>query len=293
MARGKRGRQLTGYVPDHVVFDLETTGLSPLEDQIIEISAVKVEKGEVRGTFSTLVDPGRPIPAAATRVNGITDQMVAGAPTVERAMEQFLAFIGTSVLVGHNIHSFDMRFLYQAISVGMGRELSNDYIDTLPMARCCLPQLRRHRLTDLAAHFHISTEGAHRALNDCMMNEKCYAKMGKQMAEAGERAGSGGYAGMGARAGSGGYAGMGARTGGETGAAAEAAATAVGAVRSSGSAGRCPRCGGELVKRNGRYGPFLGCGNFPSCRYTQNLSLVKGPNGHDGMPGGDKNVRDL
>lgn len=242
MARGKRGRQLTGYVPDHVVFDLETTGLSPLEDQIIEISAVKVEKGKVCGTFSTLVDPGRKIPAAATRVNGITDQMVAGAPTVEQAMEQFLAFIGTSVLVGHNIHSFDMRFLHQAVSVGMGKELSNDYIDTLPMARCCLPQLRRHRLTDLAAHFHISTEGAHRALNDCMMNEKCYAEMGKQMAEAGERAGSGGYAGMG-----------------------------TGPARSSGSVRRCPRCGGELVERNGRYGPFLGCGNFPSCRYTQNL----------------------
>ena len=80
MARGRRGRQLYGYVPDHVIFDLETTGLSPLEDKIIEISAIKVEKGKVCGTFSTLVDPGCPIPMAASRVNGITDQMVAGAP---------------------------------------------------------------------------------------------------------------------------------------------------------------------------------------------------------------------
>ncbi len=244
MAREKRGRQLTGYVPDHVVFDLETTGLNPLEDQIIEISAVKVEKGEVCGTFSTLVDPGRPIPRAASKVNGITDEMVAGAPTMEKAMEQFLAFIGPAVLVGHNIHCFDMKFLYQAICAGMGKALPNDYIDTLPMARACLPRLRRHRLTDLAAHFYISTEGAHRALNDCMMNEKCYAEMGKQMAEVSAEAGA---------------------------AAPPAVPATVGSVRSGKSAGQCPRCGKELVRRNGRYGPFLGCGSFPSCRYTQDL----------------------
>ena len=240
MARGRRGRQLYGYVPDHVIFDLETTGLSPLEDKIIEISAIKVEKGKVCGTFSTLVDPGCPIPMAASRVNGITDQMVAGAPKAAKALEQFLAFIGSSVLVGHNIHSFDMKFLYQALSEELGKELPNDYIDTLPMARRCLPQLRRHRLTDLAAHFRISTEGAHRALNDCRMNETCYERMGQLSAEAGGRAG------------------------------AEAAA-AVDPARPGSSAEKCPRCGGELIKRNGRYGPFLGCGNFPSCRYTQNL----------------------
>ena len=76
----KRGRRLSGYRPDYVVFDLETTGLSPETDGIIEISAVKVRGGKVTDSFSTLVNPGRHIPAAASRVNGLTDSMVADAP---------------------------------------------------------------------------------------------------------------------------------------------------------------------------------------------------------------------
>ena len=190
MEEQKKGRRLSGYKPDYVVFDLETTGLSPETDKIIEISAVRVRGGKAEKNFSTLVNPGRKIPAAASRVNGSTDAMVADAPVIEDALADFLLFIEQDILVGHNIHSFDMKFLYQALSEELGKELPNDYIDTLPMARRCLPQLRRHRLTDLAAHFRISTEGAHRALNDCRMNETCYERMGQLSAEAGGRAGA-------------------------------------------------------------------------------------------------------
>lgn len=227
MEKQKKGKRLSAYQPDYVVFDLETTGLSPATDQIIEISAVKVKGGRIKDTFSTLVNPGRHIPASASQVNGITDGMVADAPVLKDVLKRFLVFIGEDTLVGHNIHSFDMKFLNAAMQEFYQKDLENDYIDTLYMARSCLKELARHRLVDLAAHFRISTQGAHRALNDCMMNQKCFEEMGKRMAAAGP------------------------------GQSREPAAEV------------CPRCGGELVMRNGRYGPFYGCGNYPRCRYTR------------------------
>ena len=225
MEKQKRGNRLSGYRSDYVVFDLETTGLSPEIDEIIEISAIKVKKGKVEGHFSTLVNPNRRIPAAASQVNGITDEMVKDAPKLKDALESFLSFIGKEILVGHNIHSFDMKFLNHAMEELYGTNVSNDYIDTLYMARSCLKELSHHRLTDLAAYFHIIKEGAHRAQNDCMMNQKCYEEMGKLMKETGSQ------------------------------------------LPETES---CPRCGGQLMKRSGRFGTFYGCSNFPRCRYTRN-----------------------
>ena len=102
------GNLLNTYVADYVVFDLETTGISPKTDEVVEISAVKVEHGKVTDEFSTLVNPKRRIPYGASRVNGITDDMVAEAPFFEQVLEEFLEFIEGFVLVGHNIARFDM-----------------------------------------------------------------------------------------------------------------------------------------------------------------------------------------
>lgn len=176
-----KGKRLNRYVPDYVVFDLETTGISIQRDTIIEISALKVEQGKITGEYSTLVNPHRHIPAGASAVNGITDAMVANAPDLKKAMEGFLAFIGQRVLVGHNIHTFDTNFIYDAAFSLFGKELRNDYVDTLYMARQCLPQLSHHTLGDVSAYFHISTAGAHRALNDCRMNQQIYEQMGKMI----------------------------------------------------------------------------------------------------------------
>lgn len=174
-----KGKKLTCYLPDYVVFDLETTGINSQRDSIIEISAVRVCAHEKVAEYSTLVNPGRKIPASATAVNGITNAMVADAPAIREAMEGFLEFVGDSVLVGHNIHSFDMKFVYDAAFSELGREVPNDYVDTLFLARRCLPELSHHRLTDVSDYFHIATEGAHRALNDCIMNMQCYEELGK------------------------------------------------------------------------------------------------------------------
>lgn len=174
-----KGRALLEYLPDYTVFDLETTGISVWSDEIVEISAAKVRGGKVTDTFSLLVNPGRPISAGASAVNGITDDMVADAPPLSEAFPQFMDFAGEDVLVGHNIQAFDLYFLDRASRALFGKPVSSDYVDTLPLARRCLPGLAHYRLTDLAAYFHISTQGAHRALADCMMNQKCYEALGK------------------------------------------------------------------------------------------------------------------
>ena len=101
------------------------------------------------------------------------------APDLRQALDDFLAFVGRDILVGHNIHTFDTNFLYDGAVRELGTKVTNDYVDTLYLARNCLPTLRHHRLTDLAEHFSISTKGAHRALQDCHMNYQCYLELGK------------------------------------------------------------------------------------------------------------------
>lgn len=179
MAVRNKGKRWNKYVKDYVVFDLETTGVNPERDVIIEISAVRVCDGEVVAEYSTLVNPKRHIPAGATAVNGITDDMVRDAPDIREAIAGFMDFIGDDILVGHNIHTFDMNFAYDAAWRALEKELKNDYIDTLYLSRHCLPELRHHKLTDISEYFHIDTKGAHRALNDCMMNQKCFEELGK------------------------------------------------------------------------------------------------------------------
>ncbi len=175
------GKKLNKYVKDYVVFDLETTGINCMTDKVIEISAVKVKEKKVVDEFSTLVNPGMKIPFRASQVNHIYDDMVKGAPVFEEALEDFDAFIGDMVLVGHNIHTFDMKFIWRDTYAYWGKALANDYIDTLALSRQCLPQLSNHKLTDLADHYCILTDGAHRALADCRMNQKVFEKLGEAL----------------------------------------------------------------------------------------------------------------
>ena len=164
-------------VRDYVLFDLETTGLSPETEKIIEISALKVMNGKIVDEFSTLVNPGKHIPEIATSINGITDDMVKDAPEVKKALKDFLAFAGDMVLVGHNILSFDMQFINKAAGFYLGKLVTNDCVDTLRLSRRCLPSLPRHSLQALADYYGVSYRGAHRALADCRINYEVYERM--------------------------------------------------------------------------------------------------------------------
>ena len=130
MLGNTKGRLINKYVPDYVLFDLETTGTSSNYDKVIEISAVKVQSGVIVDEFSRLVNPGRSIPYAASMVNHITDDMVAEAPEFEEILQAFMDFVGDSILVGHNINSFDMKFLYRDSERYFGQTVTNDYIDS-------------------------------------------------------------------------------------------------------------------------------------------------------------------
>ena len=181
MLSNRAGSMKCEYFEDCCIFDLETTGLSTLNDAVIEISAIKVRGGKAVEEFSMLVDPGVPIPYQASYVNGITDAMVAGKPNFEEALEKFLEFVGDDVLVGHNIYSFDLRFLQRDAFTYWGKAIGNDYVDTLRMARRYLPLERRHGLGNLACHYGIPVVNAHRALGDCRMNLQIYQKLGEEM----------------------------------------------------------------------------------------------------------------
>ncbi|WP_455946994.1 SF1B family DNA helicase RecD2 [Eubacterium ramulus] len=180
----QKGSLINKYTPDYVIFDLETTGISPNYDEVIEISALKVKGGEVVDEFNTLVNPGRKIPFGATKVNGITNAMVAEAPAFSHVLAEFLDFAEGLVLVGHNIARFDMKFIWRDAEQYFGEIPQNNYVDTLQVARKHLPKMEHHRLVDLAEHYGISSEGAHRALNDCYMNQKVYECMVAEMREA-------------------------------------------------------------------------------------------------------------
>ena len=181
MLGNTQGKLLNKYIEDYVVFDLETTGVSPYNDEVIEISAVKARKGKVVEEFSELVNPQRTIPFAASRVNNITDDMVSDAPFFDAVLRHFLEFVGEDVLVGHNIQSFDMKFIYRDCERYFHQLITNDYVDTLILAKRCFPEWRHRRLGDLADYYGISTQGAHRALADCRMNQRVFELLGKEM----------------------------------------------------------------------------------------------------------------
>ena len=148
------------------VLDLETTGLSPVDDRITEVGVVKCRAGEVLGEFATLVNPGRSVPAAVSSVTGITDHMVASRPPIEAVLPALVEFLRGTVLVAHNA-SFDTRFLAAALERHAYPPLALPVVDTAAVARRILrDEVRNCRLSTLAAHVRSRTVPEHRALPD-------------------------------------------------------------------------------------------------------------------------------
>lgn len=168
-----------------VAFDIETTGLSPSYDRIVELGGVKFRDGKVLEVFNELVDPEIPMPAEATKINGITQEMLAGKPKIAEVLGRFWAFAGDAVLVAHNAE-FDTSFVNWAMKrLGQGL-LKNDVVDTLRMAQSALPGRKTYKLQDIAADVGIKALEAHRASDDsrvCMeVFQHCLEKLnpGKQ-----------------------------------------------------------------------------------------------------------------
>ena len=155
---------------EFIVFDVETTGLSPVEgDRIIEIAAIKIKDLKPVDVFESFIDPKRDLPASATYVNKITPEMLIGAPTAEEFLPGIIDFIGGGCVVGHNV-KFDLGFLCYELSLS-GRRLREETpaIDTLKMAKALIPYLSSYKLSHIAGALGITIADTHRAMADAQL----------------------------------------------------------------------------------------------------------------------------
>lgn len=165
-------------VESYIALDTETTGLNPKEDRIMEIGAVRVERGVETGSFQTLVNPRRRLEEQVIALTGITDQMLADAPDMDLVLDRFLEFVGDLPVVGHSI-LFDFSFLKRA-AVRCQREFERGGVDTLTLCRRFMPGECRKSLDAACSYYGIVREGAHRALGDARDAHRLYQKLLKR-----------------------------------------------------------------------------------------------------------------
>lgn len=173
-----KGKSLTRFANDYTIIDLETTGLSPQHDDIIEIAAIKVIDNKIVKTYQQLVNPGYEINKYITELTGITNEMLSSAPKIENVINEISDFISDDIIVGHNVN-FDINFLYDNILMHSNKSFSNNYIDTMRFARKLCKELNHHRLIDLTQHFNIDVQEYHRALSDCKSTYLIYNELKK------------------------------------------------------------------------------------------------------------------
>jgi len=168
---------------EFVVFDIETTGLSFQNDRITEIGAVLIKGGEVLSVFNTFVDPECTIPEHITELTSITNEMVQGAPSQEKAVRSFLDFVGDRVLIAHNA-GFDTSFI-RKVADDYGIPFPNTYLDTVALSRYVNPELKKHKLDTLAEYFKLGDFNHHRASDDAEMLAMIFFKMADKLSEEG------------------------------------------------------------------------------------------------------------
>ncbi|MDR1210636.1 MAG: 3'-5' exonuclease [Spirochaetaceae bacterium] len=183
-------------------FDIETTGLYSQTDRIVELGAVKFDCLGIAARFSVLINPGIPMPAGASRVNGIDDAMLKDKSSIEETLPDFLRFTNGSILVAHNA-PFDCGFINESLKrcyrdqarltfqdgaesvksrfSAPFRELPNQVADTLVFAREAFPKRTSYKLQDLASEFGIDAKEAHRASDDARVCMEVFTACVKQI----------------------------------------------------------------------------------------------------------------
>lgn len=154
-----------------VSLDIETTGLDPQADAILEIGAVRFNGRRVEGEWTTLINPGRPIPPFITQLTGINDMMVREAPPIRAVLGDLKAFVGDAPVLGHNVR-FDLSFLRRFGVLGL-----NDALDTYDMAGVLLPGAGRYNLGALGQALQIPLPATHRALDDARVTRAVYQRL--------------------------------------------------------------------------------------------------------------------
>lgn len=174
---------MTNYIKailnDYCVLDLETTGLSPYYDSILEVGILRVRNNEIVDRYSQLVNPEEFISPFVTELTGISNEMVIGMPTFDMIKGKIISFLGDDVILGHNT-SFDIRFL----SVACDSDIKNKYMDTIQFSKKVYPDLEHYTLSDMTSYLGISTN-EHRALADCISTKQLYDAVKSTMSERG------------------------------------------------------------------------------------------------------------
>ena len=169
----------------YTVVDVETTGTSPERGhRVTEIAAVRVENGEIRDVFQTLVNPERPIPPFIMALTGISWEMVREAPRFRDVCDELLARMEGTIFVAHNA-SFDWKFVAAEVERATSRRLDGRRLCTVRLARAVLPQLRRKSLDWVAHHYGVQIEGRHRAGGDALATAHCLIRMLRAASEGG------------------------------------------------------------------------------------------------------------
>lgn len=179
--RESKGRSIIAFPDTYCVIDVETTGRSPQWDHIIEVAGLKISDGQEAGRFSSLIQPpsmpgGGFVDEFIAALTGITDEMLESAPFAPDVLEEFASFVGDTPVVGHYV-GFDINFLYDSFDRYLDRPFSNDYIDSLRVARKLHPEMPHHRLADLVDHFGVTHNDAHRAMSDVEATAECFARL--------------------------------------------------------------------------------------------------------------------
>ncbi|WP_022757786.1 PolC-type DNA polymerase III [Butyrivibrio fibrisolvens] len=168
----------------YIAFDTETTGFSAYNDRIIELGAVIFEDGKAVKSFGSLVNAGKRVPASATRVNNITNDMLADSPKEDVVYPEFVEFLGDAItgdtiICAHNA-SFDMRFL-SATFERLGIDANIKFVDTLALCKKYVTGTCDHKQPTMAQHFNISQQDAHRAQSDALVCGGIMAELLKLM----------------------------------------------------------------------------------------------------------------
>lgn len=201
MQKRNKGQSLILFPDDYIVIDIETTGLDPDYCSIIEVGAIRIQNRQIMDTFSSLIKPQnyvvvmqqdknnddyiihngetvRFIDKFISELTGITNRMLANAPSEQEVLPNFFNFIGDSVLVGHNVN-FDINFLYDRRMSLFSKPLNNNFIDTLRISRKLFKNYSNHKLTTLVKNLGVADSIEHRAESDCLYTMRCFEEMRK------------------------------------------------------------------------------------------------------------------
>lgn len=189
--RDFKGKSLINFPSEYTLIDIETTGLDPRFDSIIEIGAIKIRENEVLGSYNTLIKTTdtyedvntktKYVSSFITKLTGINNEMIEKEGISERkAIEEFLNFIQDDILVGYNVN-FDINFLYDSSLQYMNIPMTNNFIDVMRIARKHLKEMKHHRLKDLIKYYDISDENHHRAIRDCYITGEVFNNLRTQI----------------------------------------------------------------------------------------------------------------